>query len=180
MPLEPFRVQSERTVLAFECGTLALPVITIDQLSLPMHNPHLSPRKNASRPCLPTRDHRQHPHQGALVSAPSPPHRWQPAAVSVTRARRGIFTGQRIRSVDNGRTWREPVANVPRSVWQHSFDDGELYELDEVGVVDPNTPDTPVFWGARSLEYRRSVSPISSNACHVLLRRRGRREYKFR
>lgn len=56
----------------------------------------------------------------------------------------------RIRSEDDGRSWGEPTENVPRGGRVHSFDDGELFELDEVGVQDPNAPETAVHYGAWS------------------------------
>ena len=49
-----------------------------------------------------------------------------------------------MRSIDNGKTWSEPVDTVPRRVWSHSFSDGELLDMDEVGVQDPNSPETAV------------------------------------
>lgn len=56
----------------------------------------------------------------------------------------------RIRSEDNGSTWSEPVDNVPRQSWSHSFADGELFELDTYGVQDPKSPETAAYWGAWS------------------------------
>lgn len=56
----------------------------------------------------------------------------------------------RIRSEDNGRTWSEPIDNVPRGDCLYSFADGELFELDGVGIQDPNDRDTAVHYGARS------------------------------
>jgi len=56
----------------------------------------------------------------------------------------------RLRSADNGRTWGEPVDNIPRQCWSHSFADGELFEIDTYGVQDPKSPETAVYWGAWS------------------------------
>ena len=55
-----------------------------------------------------------------------------------------------VRSVDNGKTWSEPVDHVPRRLWSHVLPDGELFDIDEVGVQDPNEPETAVYWGAWS------------------------------
>lgn len=55
-----------------------------------------------------------------------------------------------MRSIDNGKTWSEPVDAVPRRLWSHSFSNGELFDIDEVGVQDPNDPETAVYWGAWS------------------------------
>jgi len=62
-------------------------------------------------------------------------------------------------SVDNGRTWGDPVSNVPRRVFTHKLPDDQLFELDEVGVVDPNDPETAVFWGAWSFPNRLGDTP---------------------
>lgn len=56
----------------------------------------------------------------------------------------------RMRSLDNGRTWLEEGANVPRYTWAHSFVDGELFEIDQYGLRDPNSPETACFYGAWS------------------------------
>jgi hypothetical protein len=56
----------------------------------------------------------------------------------------------RMRSTDGGRTWEDPTDNTPRVAWQHSFADGELFELDCYGVHDPKTKDTFAYYGAWS------------------------------
>ncbi|OGV68165.1 MAG: hypothetical protein A2498_14915 [Lentisphaerae bacterium RIFOXYC12_FULL_60_16] len=60
----------------------------------------------------------------------------------------------RIRSVDEGRTWSEPVDNVPRQCWSCSFRDGELFEIDTYGVDDPKQPGTFEYYGAWSFPGR--------------------------
>jgi hypothetical protein len=56
----------------------------------------------------------------------------------------------RLRSTDNGHTWGDACDNVPRQCWSHSFDDGELFEIDTYGVQDPKSPEHAVYWGAWS------------------------------
>lgn len=58
-----------------------------------------------------------------------------------------------LRSVDGGKTWTNPSANVPRGGWCHGFADGELLEVDNYGVRDPKTGDA-VYYGAWSYPSR--------------------------
>jgi hypothetical protein len=53
-------------------------------------------------------------------------------------------------SLDNGQTWSEPMSNVPRRVFAHSLANDDLFEIDEVGIMDPKAPETFVFWGCWS------------------------------
>ncbi|HCN09294.1 MAG TPA: hypothetical protein DIT01_15310 [Lentisphaeria bacterium] len=64
-----------------------------------------------------------------------------------------------IRSTDNGRTWSEPESNVPRHAFSHSLAADELFELDAVGISDPNAPEDAVFWGAWSQPGRLGDEP---------------------
>jgi len=64
----------------------------------------------------------------------------------------------RIRSVDEGHTWSEPVDNVPRQCWSCSFEDGELFEIDTYGVDDPKETATFVYYGAWSFPGRTDES----------------------
>lgn len=56
----------------------------------------------------------------------------------------------RLRSIDNGKTWENPVANVPRLSVAHSFRDGQLLEIDTYGVLSKNEKDTYLLYGAWS------------------------------
>lgn len=56
----------------------------------------------------------------------------------------------RLRSIDNGKTWDNPSANVPRVSVAHSFKDGQLLELDTYGVLDSKENDTYLLYGAWS------------------------------
>lgn len=56
----------------------------------------------------------------------------------------------RLRSLDHGQTWFEDKENVPRGVWPHSFPDGELFEMDSYGIMDPKAPDSALSYGAWS------------------------------
>lgn len=56
----------------------------------------------------------------------------------------------RLHSTDNGRTWIEEDENVPRLAWSHSFADGELFEIDCYGFLDPREANTFWYYGAWS------------------------------
>ena len=43
----------------------------------------------------------------------------------------------RLHSTDHGKTWIEEDENVPRLAFAHSFSDGELFEIDCYGFLDP-------------------------------------------
>ncbi len=56
----------------------------------------------------------------------------------------------RLRSTDSGKTWENPVDNVPRVSIAHGFKDGELVEIDTYGVKSSKEKDTYYFYGAWS------------------------------
>lgn len=56
----------------------------------------------------------------------------------------------RLRSTDGGHTWIEDDENVPRLIWAHSFADGELFEMDMEGFLDPREKDTFRYYGSWS------------------------------
>ena len=56
----------------------------------------------------------------------------------------------RLRSTDNGKTWNEMTANVPRVSVAHSFKDGQLLEFDTYGVLYHQEKDTYLMYGAWS------------------------------
>lgn len=56
----------------------------------------------------------------------------------------------RLQSHDGGATWHTPTDNVPRVCCCHSFEDGQLWEVDTYGFHDPRTEDVSVFYGAWS------------------------------
>ncbi|MCX7706259.1 MAG: glycoside hydrolase [bacterium] len=57
----------------------------------------------------------------------------------------------RLRSIDKGKTWIEdPVANVPRVCVAHSFNNGELLELDTYGILSSTQKDTYLLYAAWS------------------------------
>jgi hypothetical protein len=56
----------------------------------------------------------------------------------------------RLRSADSGRTWIEEDENVPRLAWSRSFADGEFFEIDCYGFLDPRDKDTYWYYGAWS------------------------------
>jgi hypothetical protein len=53
-------------------------------------------------------------------------------------------------SNDGGRIWLEEEQRVPRTAWTHSFADGEIFEVDSHGVLDPKDKNTFCFYGAWS------------------------------
>lgn len=65
----------------------------------------------------------------------------------------------RIESHDNGRTWGNPIDNVPRLAWCHAFADGELFEMDSYGVHDPKTSADAVHFGCWSFPSRSTDVP---------------------
>ena len=64
-----------------------------------------------------------------------------------------------MRSVDGGKSWTNPVDNVPRICWWHGFADGELFEIDTYGVQDPDAPGESVYYGAWSFPGRPNDVP---------------------
>jgi len=65
----------------------------------------------------------------------------------------------RLRSFDHGRTWIEEKENVPRASWAYSFSDGELFEMDWYGVVDPHDPHVSWRQGAWSFPTQPDTRP---------------------
>ncbi|MCM8824581.1 MAG: glycoside hydrolase [Candidatus Omnitrophica bacterium] len=60
----------------------------------------------------------------------------------------------RLRSMDGGKTWGDPVANVPRVSVAHSFKDGQLLELDTYGVLSLREKGAYFLYGAWSYPSR--------------------------
>ncbi|MGB9642094.1 MAG: sialidase family protein [Candidatus Ratteibacteria bacterium] len=56
----------------------------------------------------------------------------------------------RLRSTDNGKTWENPVANVPRVSIAHSFQDNTLFEMDTYAVQYAEEKDAYLTYGAWS------------------------------
>ena len=69
-------------------------------------------------------------------------------------------------SHDGGRTWAEEEERVPRTAWTHSFADGELFEMDSHGVLDPKDEGTFCFYGAWSDPARPAV-PVRKSIVRV-------------
>ena len=57
---------------------------------------------------------------------------------------------KRWRSFYEGRDWHQESENVPRHAHGFSFPDGTLFEIDQYGFHDPNSPGTFAYFGAWS------------------------------
>ena len=80
----------------------------------------------------------------------------------------------RLRSTDGGHTWIEEDENVPRLAFAHSFPDGELFEMDFYGFLDPREKDVVRLYGALSFPsdstrpVRKEFIKLSSSSLHAI------------
>ena len=69
-------------------------------------------------------------------------------------------------SNDGGRVWVEEEERVPRTAWTHSFADGELFEMDSHGVLDPEDKGVFCFYGAWS-DPSKPATPVRKSTVRV-------------
>ena len=53
-------------------------------------------------------------------------------------------------SDDGGLTWKEEEENIPRTAWAYPFSDGELFEIEAYGFLDPKSKNTFCHYAAWS------------------------------